>query len=99
MLSHGQRSSIHEQLWDIRRTFMKNVHLRFMKEFFYHEPYGKRELYKQRVETATLEKLAKLIHVTALLLQTKVYLFWKKNNGKRRELLCTYAHRTIAIFF
>jgi len=52
------------------------MHLRFMKEFFYHQPYGKRELYKQRVETAGLEKLAKLIHVTALLLQTKVYLFW-----------------------
>jgi hypothetical protein len=49
-----------------------------MKEFFYHEPYGKRELYRQRVETATLEKLAKLIHVTALLLQTKVYLFWER---------------------
>jgi len=69
-------SVTHEQLWDIRSAFMKNVHLRFMKEFFYHQPYGKHELYKQPVETATLEKLAKLIHVTALLLQTKVYLFW-----------------------
>jgi hypothetical protein len=78
MLLPGQRSSIHEQVWDIRRAFMKNVHLRFMKEFFYHQPYGKCELYKQRVETATLEKLEKLIHVTALLLQTKVYLFWRK---------------------
>jgi len=65
-----------EQLWEIRRAFMQNVHLRFLKEFFYHEPYGKRELYKQRVQSATLEKLAKLIYVTALLLQTKVYLFW-----------------------
>jgi hypothetical protein len=60
---------------------MKNVYVRFLKEFFYHEPYGKRESYKQRVETATLEKLAKLIHVTALLLQTKVYLFWKKHQS------------------
>jgi GNAT superfamily N-acetyltransferase len=68
-----------EQLWDIRRAFMENVHLRFMKEFFYHQPYGKRELYEQRVQTVTLEKLAKLIHVTVLLLQTKVYLFWEKN--------------------
>ena len=58
---------------------MKNVHVRFLKEFFHHEPYGKRELYKQRVKTATLEKLAKLIHVTALLLQTKVYLFWRNS--------------------
>jgi len=65
-----------EQLWEIRRAFMQNIHLRFLKEFFYHEPYGKRELYRQRVQTATAEKLAKLIHVTAQLLQTKVYLFW-----------------------
>lgn len=72
------RSLSDEQLWEIRRAFMKNVHVRFLKEFFYHEPFGKRELYKQRVGVATLEKLAKLIHVTALLLQTKVYLFWKR---------------------
>jgi len=56
---------------------MENVHVRFMKEFFYHQPYGKRVLYKEKVRTAGLEKLAKLIYVTALLLQTKVYLFWK----------------------
>jgi ABC-type lipoprotein export system ATPase subunit/GNAT superfamily N-acetyltransferase len=68
-----------EQLWEIRRAFIQNIHLRFLKEFFYHEPYGKRELYRQRMQTATLEKLAKLIHVTAQLLQTKVYLFWRIN--------------------
>jgi hypothetical protein len=56
----------------------KNAHLRYLKEFFYHQPYGKRQLYQQEVQTASLEKLAKLIHVTALLLQTKVYLFWQK---------------------
>jgi hypothetical protein len=72
------RSLSDRQLWEIRHAFIQNVHPKFMKEFFYHEPYGKRELYRQRVETATLEKLAKLIHVTALLLQTKVYLFWKR---------------------
>jgi len=72
------RSLSDKQLLDVRRAFMHNVHVRFLKEFFYHEPYGKRELYRQRVQTATLEKLAKLIHVTALLLQTKVYLFWRK---------------------
>jgi len=36
---------------------MQNVHVRFLKEFFCHEPYGKRELYKQRVQTAILKKL------------------------------------------
>lgn len=72
-----------EQLQDIRRAFMENVHVRFMKEFFYHQPFGKRELYKEKVQTVSLEKLAKLIHVTALLIQTKVYLFWK--NGKKKR--------------
>jgi len=72
------RSLSDNQLWDIRRAFIDNVHLRFMKEFFYHKPYGKRETYIEKVQTASLEKLAKLINVTALLLQTKVYLFWKK---------------------
>jgi len=60
----------------IRQAFIRNAHLRFMKEFFYHQPYGKRELYQRELQTASLEKLSKLIHVTALLLQTKVYLFW-----------------------
>jgi hypothetical protein len=67
-----------EQLQDVRRAFMQNVHVRFLKEFFYHQPYGKRALYEEKVQTAGLEKFAKLIHVTALLLQTKVYLFWKR---------------------
>jgi len=70
------RNLLEEQLQDVRCAFIKNGHLRFMKEFFYHQPYGKRELYKEKVQTASLEKLTKLIHVTALLLQTKVYLFW-----------------------
>jgi len=74
-----------KQILDIHHAFMQNVHPKFMKEFFYHEPYGKRELYKLRVQTATLEKLAKLIHVTALLLQTKVYLFWKGKEEDMRE--------------
>jgi ABC-type lipoprotein export system ATPase subunit/GNAT superfamily N-acetyltransferase len=62
----------------VRQAFMKNAHLRYLKEFFYHQPYGKRQLYQQEVQTASLEKLAKLIHVTALLLQTKAYLFWDR---------------------
>jgi len=66
------------ELSTVRQAFMKNSHLRFLKEFFYHQPYGKRGLYQQEVQNATLEKLAKLIHVTALLLQTKVYLFWQR---------------------
>ncbi len=49
-----------------------------MKEFFYHKPYGKARLFKEKVENADYEKLAKLINIVGLLLQTKVYLFWGK---------------------
>jgi ABC-type lipoprotein export system ATPase subunit/GNAT superfamily N-acetyltransferase len=81
----GSESSVMSQLKNLtdsdlyatRQTFTKNAHLRYLKEFFYHQPYGKRAFYNREVQTASLEKLAKLIHVTAMLLQTKVYLFWQ----------------------
>ena len=34
-----------------------------MKEFFYHKPYGKAKLFKEKVETADFDKLAKLIKI------------------------------------
>jgi len=48
-----------------------------MNEFFYHKPYGKAKLFKEKVDKADSEKLAKLVKIVGLLLQTKVYLFWK----------------------
>ena len=66
-----------QQLHAVRQVFTKNPHLRFLKEFFCHQPYGKHKPYKEKVQNADLQKLAKLIHITATLLQTKVYLFWK----------------------
>jgi hypothetical protein len=47
-----------------------------MKEFSFHDPYGKSKFFKKAVETADLEKIAKLIGICGMLLQTKVYLFW-----------------------
>jgi ABC-type lipoprotein export system ATPase subunit/GNAT superfamily N-acetyltransferase len=66
----------------VRQVFIKSAHLRYLKEFFYHQPYGKRELYKQEVQNASLAKLARLIHITTLLSQTKVYLIWQNPNKK-----------------
>jgi hypothetical protein len=40
-------------------------------------PYGKAAMYREALKTASLEKLTKLINIVALLLQTKVYLFWE----------------------
>ena len=61
----------------VREVFQQNIIPRLMKEFFYHIPYGKQKLYRQELKTAPLEKLTRLINITALLLQTKVYLFWQ----------------------
>lgn len=74
------------ELLTVKQAFKQHTHLRFMKEFFYHLPYGKKEAFKTCMDEASLEKLAKLIHVTALLLQTKVYLFWRKKGKKKVRL-------------
>jgi hypothetical protein len=42
-----------------------------------HKPYGKAQLFKEKADKADLEKLAKLVKIVGLLLQTKVYLFWR----------------------
>jgi len=74
------------ELTTIREAFIQNVHLRFLKEFFFHQPYGRLELFKEKVHAASLEKLAKLVHITALLLQTKVYLYWKNKAKKQKNM-------------
>ena len=58
-----------EDLQKVREAFKENVHPRFMKEFFYHRPYGKAKLFKEKVDKADFEKLAKLIKVVGLLLR------------------------------
>jgi hypothetical protein len=63
----------------LKEVFTENRHPRFMKEFSFHDPYGKSKIYKEAVENADLEKLTKLIGICSLLLQTKVYLFWQSD--------------------
>ena len=70
-----------EDLQRVREVFKENVHPRFMKEFFYHKPYGKAKLFKEKVDNANIEKLSKLIKIVGLLLQTKAYLFWNARIG------------------
>ena len=62
----------------IREAFIKHCHARFMKYFFCHVPFGKKEVYAKEVMKANLERLARLIKVCGFLLQTKVYLFWER---------------------
>ena len=71
------RSLKGEDIARVREVFIKNKQPRFMKYFFAKMPYGKTKLYREKVMAASLEKLTHLIRVCGLLLQTKVYLFWK----------------------
>jgi hypothetical protein len=64
------------ELGKFREAFAENKHPRFMKEFSFHDPYGKSKFYKEAVENADLEKLTKLIGICAMLLQTKAHLSW-----------------------
>jgi galactose-1-phosphate uridylyltransferase len=70
-----------EQIQAIREAFIKHCHARFMKYFFCHIPFGKKEVYAKEVMKANLERLARLIKVCGFLLQTKVYLFWRTNGA------------------
>jgi len=62
----------------IKEAFIKHNHTRFMKHFFPHQPFGNKKVYTKELSKANAERLAHLIKVCSFLLQTKVYLFWKK---------------------
>ncbi|MCJ7423491.1 hypothetical protein MUP01_04380 [Candidatus Bathyarchaeota archaeon] len=63
----------------IREAFVKQRHTRFMKSFSYHLPFGTKEAYTKEIKSADLNKLATLIRICGFLMQTKVYVFWKKD--------------------
>jgi hypothetical protein len=61
-------------------AFIKNNHARFRREIAAncHMPYGTTKAYREGIENADLEKLAKLVKIVGVLLQTKVHLFWNQ---------------------
>jgi ABC-type ATPase with predicted acetyltransferase domain len=67
------------QLEKLKKSFIKNKHPRFKKEFAVNrrQPYGKTSEYIQSIQNAEMPKIAKLIKLVGILSQTKVYLFWK----------------------
>jgi ABC-type ATPase fused to a predicted acetyltransferase domain len=69
-----------KQLSQLKSTFIKNKHPRFKKEFAgsRHQPFGKTSDYIKCIKNADLAEIAKLVKLVSMLLQTKVYLFWKK---------------------
>ena len=70
-----------KQLCSVREVLLKNPQPRLKKEVTSskHMPYGITADYVKYIEAADSEKLAKLIKTVALLLQTKVYLFWSRS--------------------
>ncbi|HIJ08633.1 TPA: hypothetical protein HA274_04755, partial [Candidatus Bathyarchaeota archaeon] len=81
-----------EEVDQIRRAFVENKHPRFKKEFAVsrHQPFGKTADYVKCIENADKAKLAKLIKLVGMLLQTKVYLFWLVviSTAKQTNLFC-----------
>lgn len=68
------------QIGKLKEAFIKNKHPRFKKEFAAsrHQPFGKTSDYVFCIQNADQFKMVKLIKLVGMLLQTKVYLFWKR---------------------
>jgi hypothetical protein len=41
-------------------------------------PYGTAAVYAEGIRNASMERMARLVKIVGVLLQTKVYLFWRK---------------------
>ena len=69
-----------QQFESLKETFVKNDHPRFRREFAAnrHMPYGTATAYAEGVRNASIERMARLVKIAGMLLQTKVYLFWRK---------------------
>jgi len=67
-----------KQMATIKEAFIKHNHARFMKHFFPHQPFGNKKTYTKELSEANVERLTQLTKVCSFLLQTKVYLFWKR---------------------
>jgi hypothetical protein len=69
---------------ELKEAFIKSKHTRFKKEFAVsrHQPFGKTADYVESLRNADNIKMAKLIKMAGMLLQTKVYLFWTIKKDK-----------------
>jgi len=63
----------------IRQVFIRSRHIRFMKSFSYHLPFGKKEDYEMMIADANVQKLAQLINICSFLMQKKIYLLARAN--------------------
>jgi GNAT superfamily N-acetyltransferase len=70
-----------EQFTALKKAFIKNDHPRLRRAFAAnrHKPYGTAAAYIESIRNADFEEVGKLVRIVGMLLQTKVYLFWKKS--------------------
>jgi hypothetical protein len=83
-VSRWERKNLsQEHLTQLREVFVKNAHLRFKREIdsLRHMPYGTSVVYAEGIRNASIERVAKIIKIVGTLLQTKVYLFWRKSQA------------------
>ncbi len=71
-----------KQMTALKEVLMKTKHPRIAKEFAgtRHVPYGRATDYQEGIRKADIPKLAKVVKVMGMLLQTKVYLFWSRRH-------------------
>jgi hypothetical protein len=69
-----------DQICKLKETFLRSNHPRFKREFAVsrHQPFGKTSDYIKSIKEADSPKIAKLLKIVGMLLQTKVYLFWRE---------------------
>jgi ABC-type lipoprotein export system ATPase subunit/GNAT superfamily N-acetyltransferase len=73
------------EIMQIKQAFIKNQTPRFLKFFASHQPYGTVAGYRNKVTNLDPERLANLIKACGFLLQTKVYLLWRKPSARPRR--------------
>jgi hypothetical protein len=78
-----------QKMRDVLRT---ERHPRFLKSFSNDLPFGTKNAYQKEIATASLEKLAGLIRICGFLMQTNVYLFWRREtrSGNINMILACY---------
>lgn len=52
-----------------------------MKSLSHHLPFGTKDAYIKEIMAADLDKFVNLIRICGFLMQTKTYLFWKKEKS------------------
>jgi ABC-type lipoprotein export system ATPase subunit len=69
-----------EQLDQLRDCLQRCGHPRFRKEFAIsrHVPYGNSSEFKKCIREADVPKMTRLLKIVGMLLQAKVYLFWRR---------------------